>query len=239
MGSTMTATLTALLFIHLLVQFVLLPPKPHGHPARFRHRMTRRAFVVLIVAVATFGALHPVLFVPAFAGLAIDAVRPEPGLRAYLAVQAAHLAVILVTAGLVPGLWQAGYWADRAPGLPVLLAYAGGAILATRAGQVAVGHLMAGHTAAGAPADMPADGLPRGGATIGLLERGLIFVLILAGEIGAIGFLIAAKSILRFGTVAENRAASEYVIIGTLASFGWAILAALATRELVTMLSAA
>jgi hypothetical protein len=44
-----------------------------------------------------------------------------------------------------------------------------------------------------------------------------------------VGFLIAAKSILRFGSVKDDRALSEYVIIGTLASFGWALIAAYAT----------
>ena len=79
-------------------------------------------------------------------------------------------------------------------------------------------------------------GLPQGGLTIGWLERGLIFILLLAGEPGAIGFLIAAKSVLRFGTVAEDRAASEYVIIGTLASVGWALLVAYATQSLLVAL---
>ena len=231
----MIETFTALFFGHLLVECILLPPKILDDPARLRRRIARRAFLTLIVVVAAVGVLHPAVFAPAFARLAIDALRPGTGLRIYLGRQAAHLAVILVTAALVPGLWDAGFWAVQAPGLPVLMAHVGGAILATRSGQVAVGLLMAAHTLA----DAPEDGLPRGGATIGLLERGLIFVLVLAGEIGAIGFLIAAKSILRFGTVNQDRAASEYVIIGTLASFGWAVLAALGTRELVMLLSAA
>lgn len=59
---------------------------------------------------------------------------------------------------------------------------------------------------------------------IGLLERGLIFALILLGQPGGVGLLIAAKSILRFGAVKDDRALSEYVIIGTLASFAWALL---------------
>ena len=50
----------------------------------------------------------------------------------------------------------------------------------------------------------------------------------LLGEFNAIGFVIAAKSILRF-EYARDPAKSELVIIGTLASFGWAVLTALAT----------
>jgi hypothetical protein len=41
-----------------------------------------------------------------------------------------------------------------------------------------------------------------------------------------VAFLIAAKSILRFGTVQKDRAASEYVIVGTLASVGWSMVTA-------------
>ena len=57
---------------------------------------------------------------------------------------------------------------------------------------------------------------------IGLLERGLIYLMFIAGQPAGIGFLIAAKSILRFDA-ASNNAKAEYVIIGTLASFSWAI----------------
>jgi hypothetical protein len=72
-------------------------------------------------------------------------------------------------------------------------------------------------------------GLPDGGRAIGQLERGLIFLLVFTGMPEGIGFLIAAKSVLRFGSVSDDRKVSEYVIIGTLASFGWAILASFAT----------
>ena len=66
-------------------------------------------------------------------------------------------------------------------------------------------------------------GLRNGGRVIGNLERGLIYLLILTGQAAGIGFLIAAKSVLRFGAVKDESRLSEYVIIGTLASFGWAI----------------
>jgi hypothetical protein len=54
--------------------------------------------------------------------------------------------------------------------------------------------------------------------------------MVMIGEPADIGFLIAAKSILRFDTVKKNQKISEYVIIGTLASFGWALIAAFATK---------
>ena len=50
--------------------------------------------------------------------------------------------------------------------------------------------------------------------------------LILTGQAAGIGFLIAAKSVLRFSDTKDDRKISEYVIIGTLASVAWAIFAA-------------
>ena len=76
----------------------------------------------------------------------------------------------------------------------------------------------------------------RTGRQIGLLERGLIFALILGGQPLGVGFLIAAKSVLRFGTASRDQRSAEYVIIGTLASFGWAIVAVQLTLLLLAHL---
>lgn len=59
------------------------------------------------------------------------------------------------------------------------------------------------------------------GMYIGILERLLILAGILAGNLYMIGFLLAAKSIFRFGdlTNAKDRKLTEYILIGTLMSF--------------------
>lgn len=68
-------------------------------------------------------------------------------------------------------------------------------------------------------------GLTNGGRVIGQWERALIFLFIGLGQPASIGFLIAAKSIFRFGELKdrENRMEAEYITIGTLMSFGWAM----------------
>jgi len=71
-------------------------------------------------------------------------------------------------------------------------------------------------------------GLPNAGKLIGIVERLLAFVLVLFGQYSAVGLIIAAKSILRF----RNTKHSEYVLIGTLLSFGLAIFLALMISEL-------
>ena len=83
----------------------------------------------------------------------------------------------------------------------------------------------------------PVEGLKEGGRIIGYLERLLIFVFILSGQFAGVGFLVAAKSIFRFGELkdSENRKQAEYVIIGTFTSFLLAILISLAAQALLRL----
>lgn len=68
--------------------------------------------------------------------------------------------------------------------------------------------------------------LKNAGTYIGMLERLFVFGFILMQQWAAIGLLIAAKSVFRFGDLnkGKNRKLTEYVLIGTLLSFGLAIL---------------
>lgn len=70
------------------------------------------------------------------------------------------------------------------------------------------------------------------GRTIGALERALALTLILLGEYGAVGWIIAAKSLARFKAL-EDREFAEYFLIGTLASFLLAVLAGVGIRILL------
>jgi len=76
------------------------------------------------------------------------------------------------------------------------------------------------------------------GKYIGMLERLLVFGFVVAGIWSAVGFLIAAKSVFRFGdlTSGKDRKLTEYVLIGTLLSFGLAILAGVVYKALLPML---
>ena len=69
--------------------------------------------------------------------------------------------------------------------------------------------------------DTKASDLPNAGKLIGIVERWLVLTFMLLGQFGAIGFLIAAKSILRFKDTDTLK--TEYVLIGTMLSFGLAI----------------
>lgn len=62
--------------------------------------------------------------------------------------------------------------------------------------------------------------LENAGKLIGIAERYMALGLMLAGQFAAVGFIITAKSILRFNSPQKN----EYILVGTLLSFGFAIL---------------
>ena len=67
--------------------------------------------------------------------------------------------------------------------------------------------------------------LKNAGVYIGILERLFIFGFILLDYWEGIGFLLAAKSVFRFGDLSKSkdRKLTEYMLIGTLLSFGIAI----------------
>lgn len=73
------------------------------------------------------------------------------------------------------------------------------------------------------------NSLQNAGNYIGILERLFVFCFIITSHFEAIGFLLAAKSIFRFGDLkeAKDRKLTEYVLIGTLLSFGIALLVGL------------
>ncbi len=76
--------------------------------------------------------------------------------------------------------------------------------------------------------------LKRAGTLIGYLERTLILTFVLLQQWEGIGFLLTAKSILRFNDIksAEQRSLSEYVLLGTLVSFTVSIAIGLAALKL-------
>ena len=67
----------------------------------------------------------------------------------------------------------------------------------------------------------------------------LVFVFILTDHWEGVGFLIAAKSVFRFGDLKESkdRKLTEYILIGTLLSFAMAIIMALACIYLIKIFS--
>lgn len=79
------------------------------------------------------------------------------------------------------------------------------------------------------------NGLKDAGKWIGYLERTLVFIFMCLAVYEAIGFVLAAKSIYRFGELkdAVDIKKTEYIMIGTFLSFTIAIVVGLIVRCIV------
>ncbi len=73
------------------------------------------------------------------------------------------------------------------------------------------------------------------GRWIGVLERLIIYALVVAGEAGAAALVVTAKSILRFPEItgSEPHLNAEYVLIGSLTSWLVAIVGGLLVRHAI------
>ncbi|MBS1525199.1 MAG: DUF3307 domain-containing protein [Bacteroidetes bacterium] len=82
-------------------------------------------------------------------------------------------------------------------------------------------------------AEVSKEGLAKAGILIGIFERLLILTFILSSQFAAVGFLITAKSILRFSDKENTQKKTEYVLIGTLMSFAASVLVGMLVKPLI------
>lgn len=80
------------------------------------------------------------------------------------------------------------------------------------------------------------ESLENAGKYIGVLERLLVLAFVISGQWQAVGFLIAAKSVFRFGDLKESKdlKLTEYILIGTLLSFGIALAVGMIVNHLLS-----
>lgn len=228
----MTETAILLALAHVLADFILQPRSWVDSKAS-PGTLAKHGAVVLAAAVLATGSVHPALLALALAHVLIDVAkeaaikrRVADSLALFALDQGCHALTIVAVAFIFPGLWSDGYYTSMLSSTWETLVISGallltGFIIVSRVGQFAIQYLMERFILG-----KPKDSLRYGGAAIGLLERSFIFFLVIADQLMAVGFLLAAKSLLRFGTATGQRRSSEYLIIGTLASFGWALLVA-------------
>ena len=246
----MLETAVALAFGHILADFVMQSDAMIRDKAGRPTVLLLHILIVIAVSWAALGfALQPLLLLLiAVSHYLIDLTKLRyggPTFGPFAVDQAAHLAMVALGAALFPGAYASGLWVALAGGpagpwvawLPQAMALAAGLVATVWAGGYAVQALMVDLKLPEHPDQ--STSLPKGGQLIGRLERLMILMLFLADQPEAIGLLIAAKSILRFNELARDadRRASEYVIIGTLASFAWAIGTAWATMALLAALA--
>jgi len=149
--------------------------------------------------------------------------------RAFLLDQLAHISVLLLLWSSYCNQWQwlsSPLWFEAKIWLCVLVY-----LLVLQPASFLIGLVLdkvCPRTSAGS------GGLQAAGHLIGMLERVIIVSLVMVDELAAVGFLLAAKSIFRFGDL-QNRQQlqlTEYVLLGTLLSCGLSLLAGMALRQL-------
>ena len=242
--------LACLLAAHFLADFVLQSDRTAGTKSKILV-LLRHAFIVSVVSYLFCGAWAAwIIPLALFLGHGVldfckSRIRTRP-LAVFLIDQTAHIGFLIALSIWVverydPALYWTNLFGDDWTRLMIIVA---GAVAAIYAGGVLIGIAVSpllkeipGENAASMPAAASLlRGLDKGGKLIGQLERAIIFLLVLAGHPEGVGFLIAAKSILRFGEIkdAKQRQEAEYIIIGTFMSFGYGLLLAFLTRYFVS-----
>ncbi|WP_432454009.1 MULTISPECIES: DUF3307 domain-containing protein [unclassified Agarivorans] len=163
-----------------------------------------------------------------------------PLVGAYLPLSAAylfgqqiiHLAVLMVLLVDLTNHWE-GFTQKLlqlvdAGGLLVVLAY----LLVLKPSSWLLALLLKRWTPS-VPSSQPT--LDSAGQTIGMVERSLVLTCVLINQFAAIGFIVAAKSIFRFGDLTGNsdRKLTEYVMLGTLLSVAISVFVGLAVKALI------
>jgi len=252
-------TITRLLLAHLLGDFILQPNRWVRHKTKSGYKAKEFWWHILLhgllawLLIAKFNFWPFALLLTVLHG-AIDQLKSEmertfslPSKAAIAAKskrhwfwydQLLHLVAIL----LIAMLWQTVTCYSGNPGTmlntllselsdwwglrQILLITA--IIFLTRPSAIFIRNLITIWTPA-YNTQLETDSLKNAGTYIGIMERLFVFTFIIYGHFEAVGFLLAAKSIFRFGdlTAARDRKLTEYVLIGTLLSFGLAIFTAL------------
>lgn len=187
-------------------------------------------FAYLFVAQWSFWQIPMFVFVSHFI---IDMIKyrwfNKKSLTIFLTDQLCHIAVIVSLWYILFNKGIGFEWIENASSINtwgILMAY----ILMLKPSSIFLSLFLDKWT----PASPNTQSLPNAGQWIGYIERILILTFVLIGSFEGVGFLLAAKSVFRFGELnkAKEIRTTEYVLIGTLASFTIAILAGIAVSHI-------
>ncbi|MGX5914012.1 DUF3307 domain-containing protein [Aliidiomarina sp. Khilg15.8] len=149
----------------------------------------------------------------------IDVIKSyaREGVLSLLLDQAAHLAIIVALWAWLSGYELPAWQSDH---LILLLVY----LLAARPASFVMAAFLQKQTDA-LQSSQGNTGLVEGGRLIGYIERWLIVSFVLLDQFMGVGFLLAAKSIFRFGDLRQphEQRLTEYMLLGTLLSFSVAM----------------
>lgn len=235
--------LLKLLFAHFFSDFILQTDRICERKKRegsikfryqFLHSLTHACITYLFVAQWNNWIIPTVILVTHFMMDYVKSTYMKDGMKTFLIDQVVHIAVIftlwilLYKNGKV-GLEWLEYYLDDSRFWFVITAY----LLVLKPTSI----FLSLFTKRWTPKETISQSLPNAGKTIGYLERILILTFILTGNIEGVGFLLATKSIFRFGELnkAKDIKITEYVLIGTFASFTVAIVIGFITLKLLKL----
>ena len=219
-----------LILAHLLGDFILQPDSWVAHKEKYKTGSIYLYIHVLIHAALTFLFLWNldlwwIVAIIAVTHYAIDAAKlifqKANNKKLWFFVdQALHLLVIVSIAVYINGI-NLNFIDQK------LILIFTGLVFITLPTSVLIKNLLSAWSPVTVDhSKIQTESLVHAGKYIGILERMLVFVFILVNHWEGVGFMIAAKSVFRFSDLAEakQRKLTEYVLIGTLLSFGIAIL---------------
>lgn len=219
-----------LLLAHLITDFLLQPTRWVEAKRRhflaswqlYVHALLHGVVSLIFVANITF---WPWAVALAIVHLAIDITklyltRRYPTIDWFFHDQIAHVITLIAITLIVlqpPFLFE---WFNH----PKIWLLATAICLLTYPAAVAINHIMRGW--AQETEEQLSYSLKNAGKYIGIVERILIFTFILFNQWAAIGLLVTAKSVFRFGNLRNenNRKLTEYFLLGSLVSLLWAVI---------------
>lgn len=233
--------LVKLLTAHMLTDFVFQPTSWVAHKKAHRHRSPYLYYHVLIAAACSYLLLMqwfnwyiPLAILVTHYLIDLWKLRQKDTFAYFLADQGLHILVILVIWMMAgPGREQLLQLAMAHAGNPKKWLVAAGFVFVIWPAQYILMYATKQWSSSFDAAD--ASALKNAGKWIGIFERILILVFVLTAHYDAIGFLIAAKSFIRFSESGrKTRAQTEYILIGTLISFTIAIVVGTLINILLT-----
>jgi hypothetical protein len=240
----------ALLTVHIIGDFWLQPNQwvecknqhKHRSPALFFHALIQGSLAVLPILFVTsdFKSLLSIFLIVGVSHWLIDLWKTHQNIRSRFFVldQMLHSLVLVLIAihatGITAELFALLTINDNsAQIITVLFAY----LLITKPSSIAIGLVLSKYSKRLKQAESDTDNgvkdLLEGGQLIGYLERLLILTFTLQGSFAAVGFVLASKSVFRFGELrnVNDRAATEYVLIGSMLSVTLTVLLGIITTS--------
>lgn len=233
--------LTKLILAHLAGDFLLQPDrwvtdkqlKKHRSPKLYLHVLVHAALTMLLVWDLSFWLPVLVIVVTHYC---IDLMKvrleqPDNKILLFISDQLLHIGILIA----LWFVWERPVISTEHLPVAQLLIIVTAAVFLTNPTSVIIKTFISQWT----PDTLytVTSSLPDAGKIIGYLERLLVLTFMLNHHWEAVGFLLAAKSVFRFGNLKEShdRKLTEYVLIGTLLSFGIALAVSLITAALLAV----